>query len=124
MLFSGLYLFKRFFVDDSLMGILDEVHVQVFLISNLLSGQEVWCIGFLHQEPSDVLFVAQHSVNRGCTPFGFPGHCFDPMFLQISFDFTDSIALKIERKNLSHDLRFFRYNTQHSICALSIAKKL
>ena len=66
----------------------------------------------------------QHPVNGGGAPFCFARHCFDSAFLQIPLNLANTIALYIEFKNLSHDLRFFWDNLQNAILTFGIAEKL
>ena len=66
----------------------------------------------------------QHPVNGGGAPLRFSGDRLDAVRFQILFDFSYTISLDIEVKNLSDDLGLLQYDLQHSIRPLSIAQKL
>lgn len=55
------------------------VHGKLALIFHLSAGQEIRCIGLLHQHLTDVFLVTQHPINGGRAPLRFACNRFDPM---------------------------------------------
>ena len=122
--FHLLHLIKSLPVNDCFMSILYQVHIQLPIVFDLLSGQEIRCIAFLHQHLPDVLLVTQHPVNGGSTPLPFPCHCFDPVFFQVAFDLPYTVPLHIEIKYIPYNLRLLRDHLQYTVSSFCLAKKL
>ncbi len=110
-------------VDDRLMCIFYQIGVKLSLILFPFASQKIRGIGFLHQNLPDVFLITQHSVDGGGTPFRFARYCFDPMRLQISFDFTYPVTLDIETKDFAYDLSFLRHDLQNAVRPFGIAKE-
>ena len=102
-------------VNDCLMSILYQVHIQLPIVFDLLSGQEIRRIAFLHQHLPDVLLVTQHSIDGGGAPLPLPCHCFDPVFFQVAFDLPHTVPLHIELKYLLYNLRLLRDHPQYTV---------
>ena len=97
------------------MSILYQVHIQLPIVFDLLSGQEIRRIAFLHQHLPDVLLVTQHPIDGGGAPLPLPCHGFDPVFFQVAFDLPYTVPLHIEIKYLPYDLRFLRDHLQYTV---------
>ena len=119
-----LYPIKSLLVNDSLMSILYQVHIQLPIVFDLLSGQEIRRISFLHQYLPHIFLVIQHSVDGGGAPLPLPCHCFDPVFFQVAFDLPYTVPLHIEIKYLPYDFRLLWDHLQYTVRSFCIAKKL
>ena len=62
---------KSLSVNDGLMGVLHQVHLQLPTVLFLLASQKIRCVAFLHQHLSHILLVAQHPVDGRGTPDTF-----------------------------------------------------
>lgn len=94
------------------------------LVFYLSAGQEIRREGLLHEYLSNVFLVAQHPVNGGDTPLRFARNSLNAVRLQILFDLPDSVALNVQLKDFSNNLRFLRDNLQLTIGAFCVAEKL
>lgn len=86
--------------------------------------KKIRSVSFLHQYFSNVLLVAQHSVNSGGAPLRFSSDRFDSMRPQILFDFSYPIVLDVQLKNLSDNLSLLRGDFQLTVWAFRVAKEL
>lgn len=66
--FHLLHPVKGLVVNDGLMSILHQVHLQLPTVLFLLARQKIRYIGLLHQNLAYILLVAQHPVDVGSTP--------------------------------------------------------
>lgn len=106
------------------MGISDQVRSKLANILFSPASQKIGGEGFLHPHLTHIFFITQHSVDGGGTPFRFACHRFDPMLLQIPFDFAYPIALNVELKDFANDLGLLRHNLKNAIRPFRISQKL
>lgn len=121
--FHLLHPVKNLTVNDWLMGVLHQVHLQLPTVLFFLPGQEIWSVGLLYQHLPRILLVAQHPVDSGGTPLALARDRLDSVRFQMLLDFPYTVSLYIEVKDHSNDFGLLGNDLQHPIRALDVAEE-
>ncbi len=108
------------------MSILHQVHIQLPIVFDLLSGPgnpaySFFCISTCPMYFSLLNIRSMVEVLHSL----FPCHCFDPVFFQVAFDLPYTVPLHIEIKNhLPYDLRLLWDHPQYTVWSFLYSQEI
>lgn len=106
------------------MDVLHQIHSKLLEVLFFFACKKIRSVSFLHQYFSNVLLVAQHSVNSGGAPLRFSSDRFDSMRPQILFDFSYPIVLDVQLQKSFRTISASSGAFQLTVWAFRVAKEL